>query len=76
MYSPCVECYNRYGREYSEECDNKCDYANILSKLKSYGGIDEVSAVMRGERIPIAMLDDKHIEATFRIVSAAKSGII
>lgn len=74
MYNPCFECMNRYGRQYTEECDNKCDYA--LSKLKAYGGIDEVLSVMRGERIPIAMLDKEHIDDTFRIVSAAKSGII
>ena len=76
MYNPCFECMNRYGREYTEECDSKCEYANALSKLKAYGGIDEVLEVMCGERIPIAMLDKDHIENTFRIVSAAKSGII
>ena len=76
MYNPCFECMNRYGREYSEECDHKCDYANLASQLRHYGGIDEVLEVMRGERIPIAFLDKEHIEDTFRIVSAAKAGII
>ena len=76
MYNPCFECMNRYGKQYTEECDNKCDYANALSKLKAYGGIDEVLEVMRGERIPIAMIDEEHINDTFRIVSAAKAGII
>lgn len=35
MYSPCMECKIRYNKEYSEECDNKCDYANISRRLKS-----------------------------------------
>ena len=35
MYSPCMECKLRYNKEYSEECDNNCDYANISRKLKS-----------------------------------------
>ena len=53
MYSPCFECKIRYNKEYSKECDNKCDYANLVSKLKTYGGIDEVLSVMEEERIPI-----------------------
>ena len=27
MYNPCFECMNRYGKQYSEECDNTCEYA-------------------------------------------------
>ena len=27
MYSPCVECLNRYGRKYTKECDDFCEYA-------------------------------------------------
>lgn len=76
MYSPCFECKIRYNKEYSKECDSKCDYANLVSKLKTYGGIDEVLSVMEGERIPIKMIDKEHIEDTFRIVNAAKEGII
>lgn len=76
MYSPCFECKIRYNKEYSKECDNKCDYANLVSKLKTYGGIDEVLSVMEEERIPIKMIDKEHIEDTFRIVNAAKEGII
>ena len=37
MYNPCVECMNRYGRQYTKECDSKCEYANAISKLKPYG---------------------------------------
>lgn len=76
MYNPCFECMNKYGRQYTEECDSKCEYANAISKLKPYGGIDEAVSVMRGEKIPIAMIDKDHIEDTFRIVNAAKVGII
>lgn len=75
-YNPCIECANRYGREYSEKCDQICEYANFVSKLKPYGEIDEIISVMRGERIPLTMLDKEHIEDTFRIVNAAKLGII
>lgn len=67
---------NRYGKQYTKECDRKCDYANLMFQLKSHGGLEEVLEVMRGERIPIAMLDKEHIDDTFRIVTAAKAGII
>lgn len=39
MHNPCFECWNRYGHSYTEECDNTCEYAHALSKLKPYGGI-------------------------------------
>ena len=42
MYSPCFECSNRYNREYTEECDNTCEYAYFVKRIKDYGGIDEV----------------------------------
>jgi hypothetical protein len=29
-YNPCFECLNRYGREYSEDCDNRCEYAYTI----------------------------------------------
>lgn len=38
MYSPCFECFHRYGRQYSEECDNNCDYAmavKIMSHMQT-----------------------------------------
>lgn len=41
MYNPCFECYIRYNRQYTEECDENCEYANALSKLKSFDSIDE-----------------------------------
>lgn len=27
MYNPCFECLNRYGKQYTEECNNTCEYA-------------------------------------------------
>ena len=76
MYSPCFECMNRYGRQYTEECDSKCDYANVMSKLKAYGGIEEVLKCMDGKAVPIAMLNEENIESVYRVVYAAKHGII
>ena len=32
MYCPCSFCYAYYGRTYSEDCDNKCTYANACKK--------------------------------------------
>lgn len=46
MYSPCFECLNRYGRQYTEECDNTCEYAHQISKLKPYGTIDSIIEIL------------------------------
>lgn len=46
MYNPCWECFNRYGHDYSEDC--KCQYAEILNLLDSYGGIENIVEVMKG----------------------------
>lgn len=38
MYSPCFECMNRYGRQYTEECDSTCEYAvavKVISDLQT-----------------------------------------
>lgn len=76
MYNPCFECQNRYGHSYTEECDNTCEYANVLSKLKPYGGIDEAVAVMRGDKFPMTFVDKDHIDFTYRIVCGIKDGLI
>lgn len=35
MFNPCVEhCYNRYGKQYSPDCDDKCEYAQTLKEKK------------------------------------------
>ena len=34
MFNPCVEhCYPRYGKQYSSECDGKCEYARTVKEL-------------------------------------------
>ena len=76
MYNPCFECLNRQGHSYTEECDNTCEYANIVAKLKACGGIEEVTKVMSGDSFPIVFIDKDHIDRTYRIVCAAKDGII
>lgn len=72
MYSPCFECMNRYGKQYTEECDTKCDYANVLSKLKPYGTIDEIVEVMQGKRVPMAMLKKENIDNVLRFIYDTK----
>ena len=72
MYNPCFECFNRYGKQYTEECDNTCEYAYALSKVKPYGGIDEAVKIMKGDAFPLVFLDDKHLETTYRYVRFAK----
>lgn len=74
MYNPCLECYNRYGRQYTEECDEMYEYANVLSKLKPYN-IDETVRIMKGDSFPLVLIDNKHIDFTYRIVCAAKNGL-
>ena len=76
MYNPCFECMTRYGRQYTQDCDTKCYYANVMSKLKAYGGIDEVLKCMDGKAIPLAMLNEENIENVYRVVYAAKHGSI
>ena len=76
MYNPCFECLNRHGHSYTEDCDNKCEYANVISKLKSFGGVDEIVQVMSGNKFPVIFIDKDHIDLTYTIVCAAKDGII
>ena len=31
MYSPCTQCFNRFGKQYDpDECDDNCEYANAV----------------------------------------------
>lgn len=76
MYNPCFECWNRYGKQYTEECDNTCEYAHALSKLKPYGSIDEIVDIMKGDRFPTVFVDKDHIDFAYKIVCAAKDGVI
>ena len=34
---PCIDyCYNRFGRQYTPECDNICDYAIKVKENKIF----------------------------------------
>lgn len=35
MFNPCVEhCYLKYGKQYSPDCDDKCEYAKVVNEKK------------------------------------------
>lgn len=35
MFNPCIEhCYHRYGKGYSSDCDDKCEYAKVVKEKK------------------------------------------
>ena len=35
MLIPCKDyCYLRFGKQYTEKCDNACDYARVVKVLK------------------------------------------
>lgn len=36
MYIPCEECFVRYQREYTEECNEFCDYARMAKENKEF----------------------------------------
>jgi hypothetical protein len=76
MHSPCFDCLNRYGHSYTEECDTKCEYANIVSKLKPFGTVDEIVEILSGNKFPIVFLDKDHINFTYSVVCAAKEGLV
>jgi len=76
MYNPCHECYIRYDRQYTEDCDNTCEYAHVLSKLKPYGSIDTIIEILKGDSFPLVFIDKDHLDRTYHIVQAAKDGII
>lgn len=47
MYNPCFECMNKYGKQYSKECDNICDFAiaiKLINELQDK--IDELEMAL------------------------------
>ena len=32
IYYPCSECFNKYNKQYSEKCDEECDYAKAVKE--------------------------------------------
>lgn len=77
LYKPCFTCANRFGGiGYTSDCDNTCEYANIISRLKPYGTIDEIVEILKGDRFPLVFVDKDHIDFTANIVKSAKEGYI
>ena len=35
MYNPCITCNQRFGKEYSEDCDKECEYASAVADLRA-----------------------------------------
>ncbi|MCM1234161.1 MAG: hypothetical protein NC489_29000 [Ruminococcus flavefaciens] len=34
MINPCIWCYQRYGKEYSEHCNDSCEFAKAVKENK------------------------------------------
>ena len=34
MYEPCFACFNHYGKSYSKQCDETCQYAKVTMQLE------------------------------------------
>lgn len=75
MYNPCIECFIRHGHDYTEECDNRCEYANVISRLKPFD-VEELCEIVKGKSLPVAFLSPENIENTYAIVKAAKDKLI
>lgn len=59
-YYPCSTCHDRFGKDYTEECDAYCDYAMAIKKLKEYEDIvDKFNSIP--EVYPIRTEDLKKI---------------
>lgn len=57
MFDPCVEhCYPRYGKQYSSECDGKCEYARTVKEL----------ADVKAEREMIRQAFCKYVPSEYR----------
>lgn len=48
-YIPCMECKNRYGREYSKICDGFCDYAKAVKEKKQLEAFKDFWAELYGK---------------------------
>jgi predicted RNase H-like nuclease (RuvC/YqgF family) len=44
-YSPCFECLNRFGKQYSKDCDNTCEYAYSI-KLRD-SNIEDLNTTIK-----------------------------
>lgn len=52
-YIPCMECKNRYGREYSKMCDGFCEYAKAVCEKKKLEAFKQFWDNMYGNEIVI-----------------------
>lgn len=68
-YNPCSTCFTRFGKTYSPECDERCEFAKVFAMLKPYGTIDEIVNMLNGSSIPVALLTKENIENTFAVVN-------
>ena len=46
MYNPCETCYNRFGHEYTPDCDEQCEFANLVKENKRLRA--ELSNIIHG----------------------------
>ena len=44
-YAPCFDCFNRYGREYTDWCDSNCEYAYAV-KLRD-SNIEDLNKIIK-----------------------------
>ena len=52
-YIPCMECKNRYGREYSKLCDGFCEYAKAVQEKSKLEAFKQFWDNMYGDEIVI-----------------------
>ena len=61
--NPCMECKNRYGREYSSECDDFCDYAKTCQEnIRLRKELEDVSNFYDKVLEQLKIMDNKIIQ--------------
>ena len=76
-YDPCLDCkYRLCQLESQEVCVASCRYAYIKSLLRTYGTLEEIVSILKGDSFPVVLIDKDHLDSTYRIVCAAKDGFI
>ena len=46
LYNPCFECNLRYGHGYTEDCDNKCQYAKVVKEKLAKIDLEEMQSLL------------------------------
>ena len=76
-YDPCSTCAHRMGPVESPEiCVESCRYAYIKSILRTYGPLENIVSILKGDSFPTVFIDKDHIDFTEKIVKAARDGYI